>query len=95
MGLPEGLAGRLSSKRINPFLTVHFIDRIDQIHFKLYAAVDRGGYHVEDLIALEPDTEELETAARWAMSHDVSDGFRTVMKDLLEKLGYEDAAARL
>jgi hypothetical protein len=95
MGLPEGLAERLYSRQYGLHLTVHFIDRLDQIHFKLYAAVDRGGYHIEDLLALAPTAEEVETAARWAMSHDVSEGFAMILKDLLRKLGYEDAADRL
>ena len=52
-------------------LTGHFTGRFDQIHFKLYASVDRGGYHIEDLRALSPSHDELEAAARWAMTHDV------------------------
>ena len=54
-------------------MTVYFIGRLDQIHFKLYAAADqRDGTHLADLRALKPTDEELETAARWAMTHDVS-----------------------
>jgi len=95
MGLPDGLAKRLHTRRYGSHLTVHFIDRFDQIHFKLYAAVDRGGYHIEDLLALEPTADEIETAARWAMSHDVSEGFAMVLKDLLRMLGYEESAGRI
>jgi len=95
MGLPARLAERLHSQQYGVHLTVHFIDRVDQIHFKLYAAVDRGGYHIEDLRALDPTPSEIEKAARWAMSHDVSEGFLMVLKDLLRKLGYADPADRL
>jgi hypothetical protein len=95
MGLPAGLVDRLTSVTYGERLTVHFIDRLDHIHFKLYAAVDRGGYHVEDLRALEPTPAEIEAAARWCMTHDVSDGFRMVLKRLLMELGYEDIADRL
>ena len=95
MGLPAGFANRLKSKTYTSLLTVHFIDRVDQIHFKLYAAVDRGGYHIEDLRMLAPSAAELETAARWTMTHDVSEGFAMVLKDLLRKLGYESVAERL
>lgn len=49
MGLPEGFADRLHVQPYGSHLTVYYIDRIDQIHFKLYAAVDRGGYHTNDL----------------------------------------------
>ena len=95
MGLPTGLAERLHSQRYGAHLTVHFINRVDQIHFKLYAAADRGGYHIEDLRALEPTPDEIEAAARWAMTHDVSEGFAMVLKDLLMNLGYAESADRL
>lgn len=95
MGLPAGFASRLKSKTYTSLLTVHFIDRVDQIHFKLYAAADRGGYHIEDLRMLAPTAVELETAARWAMTHDVSDGFVMVLKDLLRKMGYASVAEKL
>ena len=95
MGLPRGLAERLHSQRYGSHLTVHFIDRLDQVHFKLYAAADRGGYHIEDLRALDPTPDEIEAAARWAMSHDVSKGFVMVLRDLLRRLGHADTAVRL
>jgi len=95
MGLPGGLVERLHSQPYGSHLTVYFIDRLDQIHFKLYAAVDRGGYHIDDLLGLVPTSDEIEMAARWAMSHDVSEGFALVLKDLLRKLGYAETADRL
>jgi len=95
MGLPEGLQGRLHTRHFGSHLTVHLIDRFDQIFFKLYAAADRGGYHVEDLLALEPNTDEMVAAARWAMSHDISEGFALILKDMLRSIDYEEAAARL
>jgi hypothetical protein len=48
MGLPADFADRLHSQTYGRLLTVHFIDRIDQVHFKLYASADRGGYHIAD-----------------------------------------------
>jgi len=95
MGLPAGLEGRMCSRKYGPILTVHLIDRLDQIYFKLYAAVDRGGYHIEDLLALEPASDEIKGAALWAMSHDVSAGFAAILKDLLGKIGYCDVADEL
>jgi hypothetical protein len=68
---------------------------VDQIYFKLYAAADRGGYHIDDLRALDPSPDELERAARWAMTHDVSEGFAMVVKRLLRSLGYGTVADRL
>ena len=95
LGLPDGLASRLMKREYGENLTVWFVGRLDQIHFKLYAAVDRGGYHVQDLMALNPTPEEMERAARWAMSHDVSEEFRSLLKSMLRQLGYEDVAERL
>lgn len=95
MGLPAGFAARLTSSTYDERLTVHYIHRVDHIYFKLYASVDRGGYHIEDLRALDPTSEELEAAARWCMTHDVSAGFRMVLKRLLRELGYEAVADRL
>jgi len=95
MGLPDGLAERMCNRKYGPILTVHLIDRLDQIYFKLYAAADRGGYHIEDLLALEPAPDEIKGAALWAMSHDVSVGFAEILKGLLGKIGYRDVADEL
>ena len=96
MGLPEGFVGRLTEKKYGPRLAVFFIGRLDQIHFKLYAAADqRDGTHLNDLKALHPTAAELEAAARWAMTHDVSEGFKMVLKELLTQLGHESVAERI
>lgn len=93
MGLPEGFESRLILKNFGTHLTVHFIGRLDQIHFKLYASVDRGGYHIEDLLALNPTMDEVLMAAKWSQTHDVSEGYTMILKDLLTQLGYSDAAS--
>ncbi len=96
MGLPAGLEERLSGRTFGPRLTVSFIGRLDQIHFKLYAAADqRDATHLADLAALTPTDGELELAARWAMTHDVSEGFRWILRELLEELGHGNAARNL
>jgi len=96
MGLPAGFVGRLTEKSYGQRLTVFFIGRLDQIHFKLYAAADqRDGAHLNDLMALRPSAAELEDAGRWAMTHDVSEGFKMVLRELLTQLGYESVAKRI
>jgi hypothetical protein len=96
MGLPAGFSGRLTAKEYGSRLTVHFIGRLDQIHFKLYAAADqRDGTHLNDLKALHPNAAELEAAARWAMTHDVSEGFRMILQELLTQLGHESIAKKI
>ena len=95
MGLPFGLRDRLHARAYEPHLSVYFIDRLDQIHFKLFASVDRGGYHVTDLVALAPSPRELTLAARWALTHDVSVSFRQLLKQTLEALGYGNVAQQI
>jgi hypothetical protein len=64
MGLPEGLEMRIVTRIYGPALTVSFIGRRDQIFFKLWASVDRGGYHIDDLLKLNPTEDEMVAAAQ-------------------------------
>ena len=85
MGLPEGLFERTRKLTFGP-LTLRTVHRTDQIHFKLYATIDSGGpdsKHFQDLSALKPTQEELETAFAWCRTHDVSDPFATVGKQAI------------
>lgn len=96
MGLPVGFADRLTKQVFGPRLAIYFIGRLDQIHFKLYAAADqRDDTHIADLRALKPTEAELEAAAHWAMTHDVSEGFRMVLIELLKQMGYESVAKNI
>ncbi len=95
MGLPDGLESRLTTKRYGEVLSVSFIGRIDQIYFKLWAAVDRGGYHIDDLLKLHPTENELVEAALWTMEKDVSEGYKMVLGQLLIHLGFENAVQRI
>lgn len=67
-GLPEGFEGRLVVKNYDN-LAVYFAGRLDQICFKLYAAVDQGpsSKHFIDLKKLEPSHEELLIAKKWCL----------------------------
>jgi hypothetical protein len=95
-GLPEGIMERVTTREFGPKLTVHFLGRYDQIHFKLYAAADQGaGKHFDDLLALNPAADELERAALWSMTHDVSKQYRQILKELLSHIGHGDVAEKL
>lgn len=95
-GLPNGLRERALRVEYSDLLSVRYIARLDQIHLKLYALVDQGtGKHVQDFQALSPNSEEARAAAVWSMSHDPSEGFRDVLIDALDKLGYSDVARSL
>lgn len=90
--LPTGFLERVESRHYGDHLTVHFASRFDQIHFKLYAAVDAGpGKHSQDLEALAPTPEELLQAARWTRTHDPSAGFEEVLRRVLAHYGVDDA----
>jgi len=94
-GLPEGFEKRLAKKVYGQYLTIYFISRLDQIHFKLYAAVDQDDYHVQDLFALKPTEIEMERAADWVVTQDVSDVFKALLRDFLEIHDYRDIAKRI
>lgn len=95
MGLPAGLQERLIACPCGERLQVFFISRLDQIHLKLFAAVDRGGYHVADLVALSPSDEDLLAAARWTCTVDTSEGFAEMLRQLLKELGHDPVARQL
>jgi hypothetical protein len=94
-GLPEGFEKRLVKKVYGQYLTVYFISRVDQIHFKLYAAVDQDDYHVQDLFALKPTEIEMEMAAKWVITQDVSEVFKALLKDFLEIHNHGAIAKRI
>jgi hypothetical protein len=96
MGLPHGFVERLAWTTIGEKLTVGFISRYDQIHFKLYAAVNQSGsYHAEDLCELCPTDEELLAAAQWTRTHDTSEGYLQCLQWFLKEFGYEQLVDRI
>ncbi|MBE6418192.1 MAG: hypothetical protein E7033_06985 [Akkermansiaceae bacterium] len=95
MGLPPGFTERLQRICIGEKLAVHYISREDQIYFKTFASADRGGYHISDLRALCPTDEEILRAARWCMEQDVSEGFRFIIKEMLNQSGWSDVSKQL
>jgi hypothetical protein len=96
LGLPEGFKYRLIKKYDGDNLTVYCVSRFDQIHFKLYAAIDQfGSYHAADLKQLSPSDDELLQAVRWAKTHDPSEGFQTAIKMFLREFGYEHLAGKI
>ena len=95
-GLPIGFEERLQSHPYGEVLTIYFIGRLDQIHFKLHAAVDQGmGRHVNDLLALNPTPAEMELAARWVLTQDAGVQFPDILKQALRKIGYGTVADRI
>jgi hypothetical protein len=96
LGLPEGFVKRLE-RRDYGGLVAWLAGWFDMVCFKLYAAVDQGhrSRHFQDLRDLKPDRDDLLSAAHWAMSHDPSAGFRSLLVETLRALDIEDADAAL
>ncbi len=95
-GLPEGFLSRLIRRDYGPRLVVHYPDRFDLIHLKLFAAVDQGpGRHTSDLMKLAPTEDEMLAAARWVLTQDASDAFPLVVKDALTHLGFPYVSVQL
>jgi hypothetical protein len=88
LGLPDGFEQRAERRSYGQALQVLFASRLDQIHFKLYAAVDQGaGRHLADLQALTPSGDELIQAAQWSETHDTSEGYGAMLANALEHFG--------
>jgi hypothetical protein len=90
LGLPAGFLERMARREYGG-VVVHLASRYDQICFKLYAAADDSprGKHFADLKQLTPTSDELRSAAAWALTHDFSEGFRQILDQVLLALGVE------
>ncbi len=91
MGLPPGFNSRIQTRFFGG-LTLHLASRIDQICFKLYAAVDQGhlSKHFADLKLLNPNAQELLFAKDWCIGHDTSEGFLLELQKAMAALGVID-----
>ena len=97
LGLPVGLVERAEKRQYGPKLIIRFISRFDQIHLKLYAAADQhtSGKHYQDLVTLKPTEKEIESAAKWTITHDPSEGFKKMLVNVIKTLGYTNVAERI
>jgi hypothetical protein len=83
-GLPPGFADDLTWKQYGGLL-VGLAGRRMLIALKLFAGVDQGpeSVHVQDLIALAPDEDELAEAERWVQSQDASPEFKNMIQEVV------------
>ena len=88
LGLPQGIHDRTERHDLGG-LIVHAVSRFDQIHFKLYAAVDQGpdSKHAADLRLLDPTAAEWRAAADWCKTHDPSPAFSKQLEQALASFG--------
>jgi hypothetical protein len=73
----------------------NIIDDIFEALDRQNAAVDQNGYHVQDLFALNPIEIEMEMAAKWVITQDVSEVFKALLKDFLETHNHGSVAKRI
>lgn len=92
-GLPPGMTDRWERREYGPSLTVYFVSRLDQVHFKLLAAADPKAEprHMEDLVQrIKPTAEEVRTAVSWLLGRETSSWFRGNVRRAVEALGYDE-----
>lgn len=89
LGLPDGIMDRAQRRDYGKRLTVFFLDRLDQIHLKLYAALQREERHVQDLLALKPTDDEMLQAKRWIETVAGDAVLPSDLAALIRDLGYE------
>jgi hypothetical protein len=84
-GLPPGLVERVEWRRYGG-LNVGIPGRPDLIALKLHAAVDNDpqSRHVQDLVALRPSREELNTAGNWVRAQDAGAGFSRIVDQVID-----------
>lgn len=96
-GFPPNLTTRLVKKSYGACLTVYFINRFDQVHFKMFAAMDPkdGTRHLSDLLDLKPQEYEVKAAVSWLLGRKVSPEFKATLRQLLDRIGYERIAEQI
>ena len=97
-GAPQGMTERWHRREYGPSLTVYFVSRLDQVHFKLLAAADPDAAprHLEDLVQrIKPTAEEVSLAVRWLLDRKTSSWFRGNVKRAVEALGYDELSRNI
>ena len=98
-GIPNGALERSLQHRreFGPCLTVRFLDRMDQVALKLFAAMDprNGQRHLKDLEEINPTREEMLHAISWMSAWKSNQAFRDRLAYLVEGLDFPDLAATI
>ncbi len=95
----------INQENLNKALTL-LAGRLDLAHSEAVRLVVCGGSALIAMGLRKRTTRDMDvvallnvkpalTAARWAMTHDVSEGFKMVLKELLTQLGHESIAKNI
>ena len=94
--LPTGTLERSKKhrKEFGPCLVVRFLDRMDQVALKLFAAMDPkdGQRHLRDLEEISPTHSEMLHAVTWMMGWKSNQAFRDRLAYLVEGFEFPDLA---
>jgi hypothetical protein len=90
-GLPPGFPQRTVRRQMGG-LVLNVASRLDQIHLKLFAAVDTGptSKHVADLRRLSPSGAELDDAACWVKTQDAAAEFPDLVDQVVAAIRGSD-----
>lgn len=75
---------------------VGLVGRRTLIALKLFAAVDQGprSVHYQDLVALSPAPAELEAAAEWVATQDVSEACAVMLQEVIHHVKHDTGGGR-
>lgn len=97
--LPTGTLERSKKhrKEFQPCLVVRFLDRMDQVALKLFAAMDPkdGQRHLRDLEEISPTRQEITHAIAWMMGWKCNQAFRDRLAYLVEGFDFADLAGNI
>ena len=84
-GFPPGLTEDVVWRNYGEGLDVGLVGRRTLIVLKLFAAVDGdpGSVHAQDLVALRPTEEELESAAVWVRTQDAAAEWPSLVEEVV------------
>lgn len=94
-GLPPWLRDDITWHRYGG-LKVGLVGRRTLIALKLFAAVDQGprSVHYQDLIALSPTAEDLDSAAAWVNAQDASEAFVLMLDQVIDHVRRDTETGR-
>ena len=97
--LPTGALERSKKHRqeFGPCLVVRFLDRMDQVALKLFAAMDPkdGQRHLRDLEDISPTRSEITHAITWMTSWKSNQAFRDRLAYFVESFDFPDLAKNI
>lgn len=90
--LPEGLLDRALVKHYESCLTIRLLSQEDMVRLKMWAALQRSGPDIVDLLEIEASEADAEKGFEWCLEQD---GDREALLVILSEMGHGQLAERL